>query len=42
MRDFILVCGKDPYAGLKPLQDITKPFVRAEVRLEGAVFNEVV
>ena len=36
-----MVCGEDPYAKFKPLQDVTKPFVRAEVRQKDSVFNEI-
>ncbi|XP_065829295.1 phytanoyl-CoA dioxygenase, peroxisomal-like isoform X2 [Oscarella lobularis] len=41
MRDVLMVCGEDPYAKFKPLQDVTKPFVRAEVRQKDSVFNEI-
>eukprot|EP00118_Oscarella_pearsei_P002517 m.10766 g.10766 ORF g.10766 m.10766 type:complete len:321 (+) comp22643_c0_seq1:22-984(+) len=41
MRDIMMISGVDPYAHFKPLQDLTKPFVRAEVRSKDSVFNEV-
>ena len=40
-RDIIMVAGADPYA-FKPIENLTKPFVRATSRQAGAVYNEVV
>ena len=41
MRDILMVAGEDPYADFRPIQDLTKPFVRADKAQPGAIFNEV-
>eukprot|EP01121_Diplochlamys_sp_Union-15-3_P016777 TRINITY_DN5775_c0_g1_i1.p1 TRINITY_DN5775_c0_g1~~TRINITY_DN5775_c0_g1_i1.p1 ORF type:complete len:286 (-),score=48.02 TRINITY_DN5775_c0_g1_i1:34-891(-) len=40
-RDIVMVTGDDPYAH-KGLEDNFYPFIRADTKQEGAVFNEVV
>eukprot|EP01120_Amphizonella_sp_Union-15-10_P011935 TRINITY_DN5198_c0_g1_i2.p1 TRINITY_DN5198_c0_g1~~TRINITY_DN5198_c0_g1_i2.p1 ORF type:complete len:258 (-),score=52.97 TRINITY_DN5198_c0_g1_i2:81-854(-) len=39
-RDIVMVVGEDPYA-YKGIQSHTFPFIRADKKMEGAVFNEV-